>query len=77
MGSVFILLFCLLFNSYWITLFRLDKKAFALSYCILVCPVLLSSLGGLFISEKRNRWGVDFGVGVGGVAETSTGWGEI
>lgn len=55
------------FSSYWVTLFNLNMRAFALCYCILFSPVWLSSLGGLFFSEEetdgeliweRKTWGL-------------------
>lgn len=37
-------------------------RAFALSYCVLFCPVWLSSLGGLLLSKEETEVrGVDLG----------------
>lgn len=41
------------FSSYFTALSSLIMRAFALSYCILLCPVRLSSLGGLFFSGEK------------------------
>lgn len=50
--QMYLWLFCLLlglFSSHWVTWMR----SFALSYCILYCPVWLLSLRGLFFSEEE------------------------
>ena len=51
LGTLFLLLGCLIKN-------RLICQLFALSYCILFCPVWLSSLEDLFFSqvEIEGEW---------------------
>ena len=51
-------LFCLLiglFFSSWVASPSLDMRAWASSYCILLCCVQLISLGGLLFSEGKYR----------------------
>ena len=52
--------FCLLLGlifSCWVAWPCPDMKAFTLSYCILFCPVWLSSLGNLLFSERKMEVG--------------------
>lgn len=54
------------FSSYWVALYSLDMRAFALSYCTLICCFRLLSPGGLLLSKgkwrgngskEEGRWG--------------------
>lgn len=50
-GVVYLLIIYMLlglFSCYWVALYSLNRRAFALSYCILFCLVWQLSLGSLF-----------------------------
>lgn len=42
-------------GSHNLLLACIDMRVFALSYCILLCHVLMLSLGGLFFSRRKQR----------------------
>jgi hypothetical protein len=42
-------------SSYWVALLSLDMTVCAKSYCNLLCPVQLISLGGLLFFEGKWR----------------------
>lgn len=53
------------FSSFWAALPTLDIRVCAWSYCILLCSVLLMSLGGLLFSWEEAGGGVDLGWDLG------------
>lgn len=53
----FFYLFLEFFSSYWVSLFSLHMRTFALSYYTLFCPVWLF-VSSRFDIFRRNRWGV-------------------
>lgn len=60
--------------AYWTCCFLLGSQGYegmCLGFCILLCQVQLTSLGGMFYSEGKRRskqwiWGKEKGVGLGG-----------